>query len=131
MGGVLISALLALPGGAAAGQNGQVSSLANQQCAQERADMGRKAFRKRYGPKRAMRACVKRHRGRVAAALGDASQDCQADLATFGPADFVDLYGDEPTDSVDYAMSECVAEGVDELLNPDDSIDDDETDDEE
>jgi hypothetical protein len=53
-----------------------------------------------------MRACARRHRARVTVAVGAASQDCQADLADFGETDFIDLYGDEPTDSLDYAMAE-------------------------
>ena len=120
-----MASLLALPTSAAAGQGGQVATLAGQQCAQERADLGKRVFRKRYGQKHPMRACAKRHRARVSAAVGSASQDCQADLADFGEADFIDLYGDEPTDSVDYAMAECVAEGVDEILNSDDDVEDD------
>jgi hypothetical protein len=125
IGGVLAAALLALPASAAAGQGGQVATLAGQQCAQERADVGRRVFRKRYGQKHTMRACARRHRARVSAAVGSASQDCQADLADFGETDFIDLYGDEPTDSLDYAMAECVAEGVDEILNSDDDVEDD------
>jgi hypothetical protein len=129
IGGLIAGAALALPAGAAATPAGQVSSLAAQQCSQERASIGKKAFRKRYGRKGAMRACTRRHRGQVAAAVGPAAQDCQEDLADFGAAEFIDIYGDEPTDSLDYAMSECIAEGVDDLLNPDDSTD--EVDDEE
>jgi hypothetical protein len=30
-----------------------------------------------------------------------------------------------PTDSLDYAMAECVAEGIDEILNSDDDVEDD------
>ncbi len=122
-----MAAVFALPASAAAGQGGQVATLAGQQCAQERADVGRRVFRKRYGQKHAMRVCAKRHRARVSAAVGSASQDCQADLVDFGETDFIDLYGDEPNDSLDYAMAECVAEGVDEILNSDD-LDDGEDD---
>jgi hypothetical protein len=130
MGGIFVAALVAAPASAAAGQGGQVSSRAAQQCAQERAEIGKKAFHKRYGQKRTMRACAKRHRGEVVAALNSAAEDCQAELNDVGAAEFIDEYGDEPTDSVDYAMSECVAEEVDEILNPEDYVDD-ETDDEE
>ena len=123
---LLAAALLALPAGAGAAPSGKVASLAAQQCSQERASIGRRAFHKRYGRKGAMRACTRRRRGPVAAAVGPAAQDCQEDLADFGVADFIDVYGDEPTDSLDYAMSECIAEGVDDMLNPgDDSSDDD------
>ena len=120
-----MAAVFALPASATAGQGSQVDTLAGQQCAQERAEVGRRVFRKRYGQKHAMRVCAKRHRARVSAAVGSASQDCQADLVDFGETDFIDLYGDEPTDSVDYAMAECVAEGVDEILNSDDDVEDD------
>jgi hypothetical protein len=125
---MLVAVALAFSASAAAGQGGQVSSLTAQQCGQERADIGKKAFRKRYGQKRTMRACAKRHRGQVATALSTAAQDCQAELSELGVADFIDEHGDEPTDSVDYAMAECVAEDVDETLNPEDYVDDDEDD---
>jgi hypothetical protein len=124
IGGILAAAALTVPASAAVGQGGQVSSLAAQQCSQERSDIGRRAFRKRYGEKHAMRACSKRHRGQVAAALSTAADDCQAELVDVGAADFIDEWGDEPTDSIDYAMSECLAEGVDEILNPEDYVDD-------
>ena len=130
MGGIFVAALVAAPASAAAGQGGQVSSLATQQCSQERAQIGKRAFHKRYGQKRTMRACARRYRGRVASALAAATQDCQAELSDIGDADFIDAHGDEPTDSVEFAMSECVAEDVDEILNPEDYVDD-ETDDEE
>jgi hypothetical protein len=127
----LVASALALPAGAAAGQGGQVPSLAAQQCAQERATVGKKAFRKRYGQKRTMRSCVRRNRARVAAVVGTAAEDCQAELSGLGETDFIDEYADLGLDSVDTAMNECIAEGVDQLLNPDDYVDDDGTDDEE
>jgi hypothetical protein len=124
IGGILIACLLALPASAAAGQGGQISALAAQQCSQERAEIGKRAFRKRYGAKRAMRSCVKRHRGQVAAAVSSAGQECQAELAELGVAGFVEEWGDEPTDSLDYAMAECIDIGVDQILNPEDWVDD-------
>jgi hypothetical protein len=124
IGGILVAGLFAFSAGPAAAQGGQVASLAHQQCAQERADIGKRAFRKRYGAKHTVRACAKRHRSQVATALATAAEDCQAELSDIGPGDFVDEWGDEPTDSVDYAMSECVAEDVDEILNPQDYVDD-------
>jgi hypothetical protein len=124
MGGILVAALLALPASTAAGQGGQVSTLAAQQCAQERSSLGKKAFRKKYGAKKAMRACVKRNRAQVAAAARTASQNCQAELGEIGEADFIDEYGDEPTDPLESVLEECVAEGVDEILNPEDYVDD-------
>jgi hypothetical protein len=131
IGGALAAALLVFPANAAADQSGQVQSLAAQQCGQERADVGRKAFHKKYGRKRAMRTCVRRNRARVAAAAGTAVQDCQAELSDLGDTDFIDEYADLGLDSVDTAMDECIAEDVDELLNPDDYVDDDGSDDEE
>jgi hypothetical protein len=124
IGGILVAGLLALPASPAAGQGGQVATLAAEQCAKERADVGRKAFRKRYGTKHTMRSCARRHRAQVVAAVTTAGEDCQAELAELGAADFIDEYADEPTDSLDYAMAECIAEDVDELLNPEDYVDD-------
>jgi hypothetical protein len=118
------AALIALPANAAAAGGGQVVGLAAQQCAQERADLGRKAFRKRYGDRHTMRACVKRTRPQVTAAAGTASSDCQDELTAIGTADFIDEYGEDETDSLDNAMAECIAEDIDQTLNPDDSVDD-------
>jgi hypothetical protein len=124
IGGIAAAALLALPAGAAAAGGGQVTSLTAQQCAQEKAAIGKKAFRKRYGVKHPMRACAKRTKAQAAAALNTANSDCQDELAENGVADFIDEYGDDATDTVDNAMAECVAEDVDEILNPDDYVDD-------
>jgi hypothetical protein len=129
IGGIAAAALLALPAGAAASQGGQVNSLTAQQCSQEKADIGKKAFRKRYGAKHTMRACIKRTRPQVAAALDAASSDCQAELAQSGLAQFIDDYGEDATDTLDNAMAECIAEDADETLNPDDYIDDEEDED--
>jgi hypothetical protein len=130
IGGIMVAGLLALPASPAAGQGGQVGTLAAQQCAKERADVGKRGFRKRYGSRHTMRSCAKRHRAQVVSAVTTAGEDCQAELADLGAADFIDEYGDEPTDSVDYAMAECVAEDVDEILNPEDYVDDDDGSDE-
>jgi hypothetical protein len=124
IGGILVAGLLALPASPAAAQGGQVATLAVQQCAQERAAIGRRAFRKKYGTKHTVRNCVRRNRARVSTAAANAAQDCQAELSEVGEADFIDEYGDDPTDSLDSVMDECVAEGIDEILNPDDSVDD-------
>jgi hypothetical protein len=125
IGGIAAAAVLVvLPANAAASAGGQVVGLAAQQCGQERADLGRKAFRKRYGPKHTMRACVKRTRPQVLAAVSTANSDCQNELAEIGTADFIDEYGEDETDSLDNSMAECIAEDIDETLNPDDSVDD-------
>jgi hypothetical protein len=124
IGGIAAAALIALPAGAAAKQGGQVESLAALQCNQERADVGKRAFVKKYGAKHTMRSCVKRTRPRVNAAMGTAAADCRDELAESGTTEFIDYYGDDPTDSIDNAMNECIAEDVDEILNPDDYVDD-------
>jgi hypothetical protein len=128
IGGIAAAALLALPAGAAASQGGQATSLAAQQCSQERAAIGKKAFRKRFGAKHTMRACGKRTKPEVVAALETASSDCQDELDQNGAGEFIDDYGEDETDTVDAAMAECLAEAADELLNPDDYVDDGEDD---
>jgi hypothetical protein len=124
IGGIAAAALLALPAGAAASQVGQANSLTVQQCSQEKADLGKRAFHKRYGAKHAMRACAKRTRPLVTAALATATADCQDELAQNGPDEFVDDYGEDAADTLDNAMVECIAEDVDEILNPEDYVDD-------
>lgn len=124
IGGIAAAALLAVPAGAAAKQGGQVESLAVLQCNQERADIGKRAFLKRYGAKHTLRACSKRTRPQVNAAMGTAAGDCQDELDQDGAAEFIDDNADYGTDSLDTAMQECIAMGVDEILNPDDYVDD-------
>ncbi len=124
IGGIAAAALLALPAGSAASLGGQVSSLTAQQCSQERAAIGKKAFRKRYGAKRTMRSCARRTKSQVATALNTANSDCQDELAQNGVAQFIDDYGEDTTDTVDDAMGECVAEDADQILSPDDYVDD-------
>jgi hypothetical protein len=124
IGGIAAAALIALPAGAAAKQGGQVESLAAQQCSQERADIGKRAFHRKYGDKHTTRGCVKRTRPQVTAALGTAAGDCQDELDQSSAAEFIDNYGEDATDSIQNAMDECVAEDVDQILNPDDYVDD-------
>jgi hypothetical protein len=128
IGGIAVAALLALPAGSAASAGGQVTSLTAQQCSQERAAIGKKAFRKRYGATHTMRTCAKRTKAQVAAALNTANADCQDELAQNGLADFIDEYGEGATDTPENAMAECIAEDADEILNPDDYVDDGEDD---
>jgi hypothetical protein len=128
IGGIAAAALIALPAGAAAKQGGQVEGLAALQCNQERADLGKRAFRRKYGDKHTTRSCVKRTRPQVAAAMATAAGDCQDELNENGAAEFIDDYGFDPTDSIDSAMDECVAEDVDLILNPDDYVEDTEGD---
>jgi hypothetical protein len=88
-------------------------------------DIGKKAFRKRYGAKHTMRNCSKRTKPQVAAALNTASSDCQAELAESGLAEFIDDYGEDATDTLDNAMAECISEDADQILNPEDYEDED------
>ncbi len=106
IGGIAAAALIALPAGAAAKQGGQVESLAALQCNQERADLGKRAFVRKYGSKHTMRGCIKRTRPRVNVAIGTAAGDCQDELAESGDAEFIDDYADNPTDSIDSAMDD-------------------------
>jgi hypothetical protein len=123
IGSILIAALVALPASAVGAKSGQAPSLAAQHCVQERASAGKRIFRKRYGTKHTMRTCIRRNRGKAAQALTAATADCQQELAEEGPDEFIlDWAWDE--DTVENAMSECVADGVDTILDPDDPSDD-------
>ena len=124
IGGILVAALLACPANAAAGQGGQVASLAAQQCAQQKSEVGKKAFRKRYGAKHTMRNCIRRNRAKAASTLNTAAEECEQELAENGPAEFILDYAlDE--DSVENAMSECIADTVDDTIDLGDIGDDD------
>ena len=120
---MIAAVLLAMPAVAEAKQSGPVAGMAGQQCAQERADVGRKAFHKRYGAKHTMRTCIKRTRPRIAAAVTSATDGCQQELVQDGSDQFIlDWAWDE--DTVENAMSECIDQAVDDLLATDDSGDD-------
>jgi hypothetical protein len=73
IGGTIAALLLALPVMAVAKQGGPVATVATQQCAQERVDLGKKAFHRRYGEKHTMRNCIRRTpaEGRGGRHLGD------------------------------------------------------------
>jgi hypothetical protein len=125
---MIAAVLLVLPAVAAAKETGPVTTMAAQQCAQERVDLGKKAFHKRYGPKHTMRNCIKRTRPKVAAAVISATEGCQQELSQNGPDQFIlDYAWDE--DTVENAMGECIDLSMDDLLAPDDTGDD-ESDDE-
>jgi hypothetical protein len=126
IGGIAAAALIALPASASAsqGNSGQVNGLAAQQCAQEKSDIGNKAFRKKYGAKHTMRSCARRTVPQVVSAVNTAGGDCQDELDQIGLADFIDEYGDDASTPVADAMDECVAEDADQILNPDDYVDD-------
>jgi hypothetical protein len=124
IGAAVATALLALPASASAGQSGQVAGVAAEQCSVLRADLGKRAFRKRYGPRHAMRNCIRRNRSKAATALNSATDDCQQELAEVGSAEFIlDYAWDE--DTVENAMSECISDTLDEALAADDEDDED------
>jgi transposase len=113
--------LLALPASASAAAKAggkSVDRLAAQACAKERKQIGRSAFLKKYGERATTRACVRRTRNRVKAALRDASNECLAELAEIGPAEFAEDYGSDETGSDAY--EECVELTVSVNLDPGD-----------
>jgi hypothetical protein len=125
IGGIAVAALLALPSGAAAkGGGSQADRTAAQACAQERKDIGRTAFRKKYGEHQTTRACIRRNRSRARAAINQANQDCQDELDEIGAEAFDDEWASD--DGAGDAFSECVSWSVDEILNPSDDSDDEE-----
>lgn len=118
--GIAVAVLLALPSGAASKSgSGQLDRLTAQQCAQERLSVGKKAFRKKYGAKHTVRNCISRNHAQVASAAQTAAQNCQGELAAEGVQTFIEDYGEDPTDTLDNAMAECISEEVDTILHPD------------
>jgi hypothetical protein len=121
---IVVAALIVLPG-AAAKPRGASDRQAAGMCAQERADLGKRAFGRKYGAAHPKRACLKATRRLINAASRIAAQDCQAELADLGAEDFVDSYGEDDTSTVDGAMAECIAETIDAILHPEWEIEDD------
>jgi hypothetical protein len=110
--------LLVLPASTAAKAGGKpVDRFAAQACAKERQQIGKTAFRKKYGERATTRACVRRTRSRVKAALRDASAECLAELAEIGPAEFAEDYGSDESGSD--AFAECVGDTAALNLEPD------------
>jgi transposase len=122
--------LLALPASAAAKPGGKsVDRLATQACAKERKQLGRSAFLKKYGERAPARACLRRARNRAKAALRDASNECLAELAEIGPAEFAEDYGTDETGSDAY--EECVELTASASLDPDEGYEEYEDEEEE
>jgi hypothetical protein len=113
---VLIALLMIPSAGAAKGVGKSSDTLAAAACAKERKQIGRAAFTKEYGERRAMRVCVRRSRGKVKAAVTQATTACEQELAVLGWLEFVYLYGSDETGAD--AFAECVADEVDEALDP-------------
>ena len=109
--------LLVLPSAGAAKPGGKsVDRMAAQACAQERKQIGKSAFRKKYGERATSRACVRRTRNRVKAALRGASDECLTELAIVGAAEFAEDYGSDESGSD--AFEQCVDETAEFLLDP-------------
>ena len=86
--------LLVLPGAATAKPTAApsaaslVNALAADACATEKAEIGKRAFRKRYGAKKPMRACVKRAKPDARKAVGEATDECLWELEEYGSEAF-------------------------------------------
>jgi hypothetical protein len=114
---LILVALLAIPSaGAAKGAGKSSDKVAAGACAKERKQIGRAAFTKKYGERRGMRVCIRRSRGKVKAAVTQATTACEQELAVLGWLGFVDLYGSDETGAD--AFAECVADEVDATLDP-------------
>ncbi len=102
-------ALFALPGAATAGPSASASAsslvitLATDACAAEKSEIGKRVFRKRYGAKRAMRACVRKTREEARRAVHEATAECLWELEEFGPHEFYLEWGTFPACVEDYA----------------------------
>lgn len=105
-----LAGLLALTGGAASADasGSLVRSLAAGQCAAEKQDIGKKAFRKKYG-KKGMPACIKKGRAAARQAVSVATQDCQAELEEFGLESFLEDWT---------SFEECVGDYAEWELDP-------------
>ena len=86
--------LLVLPGAAPARPTATASGanlgndLANDACALEKSEIGKRAFRKRYGTKKPMKACVKQAKPDARKAVGEATDECLLELQEFGSEEF-------------------------------------------
>jgi hypothetical protein len=112
-----LGAIAALPGTAVAGSGTEaaksgssslVISLTSKACAGERQQIGKRAFRKRYGAgKRAAKACSRRLRKQARDAVFEATAECQAELEDYGEEDFYldwDSFSDCVVDYADWVM---------------------------
>jgi PD-(D/E)XK endonuclease len=112
---MIVIGLLAIPALATAKGGGKsIDMVAARACAKERHQIGKPAFRKKYGARATMRACVRRTRGMARNAQNKAVRDCLAGLQA-NPAEFAEDYGDENGAG---AFEECVAEATESQLDP-------------
>lgn len=114
--------MLALPASAAAKGGKPVDRLAAEACASERQEKGKAAFRKKYGERATMPACVRRTRHRARAALRNATDQCLAELEEIGPEEFAEEYGTDETGSD--AFPQCVEWTAASILDPEDDDED-------
>lgn len=79
--------VVALPASSSAA-GGLIGTLAADACATKKAELGKRAFRKRFGAKRAMRACVRQTRDEARRAVDEATAECLWELEEFGEEEF-------------------------------------------
>ena len=97
-----VAALFALPAASASGAT-LVGTLAADACAAEKADLGKKAFKKRYGAKKPMKACIKRAKPQARAAVDEATDECLWELEEYGDEEFYAEWGTFSACVEDYA----------------------------
>jgi hypothetical protein len=105
---LLVGALL-LPSGAGAVDNRRVDKITAGYCKAQKKKLGKKAFAKRYGKKKAMKVCIRKQRAVIANAYRQAEADCQAELEEFGIEEFLSEWE---------SFDECVEWYADEYLYP-------------
>ena len=87
----------------AASGNALVNKLAADACRAEKSKLGKKAFAKRYGAKKPVRACAKRTRPKARAAVSDANDECLFELEEYGDEEFYLEWGTFSACVADYA----------------------------
>jgi hypothetical protein len=89
-----LTGLLALPGAAVAAPTASasasslVTTLATDACVAEKSEIGKKAFKKRYGAKKGMKACVKKAKPQARQAITEATDECIWELEEYGDEEF-------------------------------------------
>ena len=103
-------ALLAMPSAAAAKPGNGLGKATGRACADERREIGKEAFREKYG-KQAMRNCKRETLGD---AVRNAAQECKSDLEELGADGFREEYGTNHNGR--NAFGKCVSGKVREEL---------------
>lgn len=89
--GVIVAAIV-VPIRAAEGSakpTGLVGTIAAADCLREKGEIGKRTFRKRYGPRRAMARCIVQTAAEARQAIALATSTCQAELDEWGPEEFL------------------------------------------